>query len=193
MRIKAKKTRKSRIIIPIIGMIGLIFIGIVAAIWYFYQSNQPSNEALYGSDQTTPTKNTPVASSNNTGSSSNSKTNEPANSTAPVNVDPTASPRTPTGVFISHHKPNLSGSPVSNSLSSTCVTTPGVLCTIQFKKDGVVKELPVKQADSDGNAYWTWSLQDIGLTQGTWTVSAVAKNNSLTATANDAVPLTVEP
>lgn len=193
MRIKAKRTRKSRVIVPIIGVIGLLIIGIVAAIWYFYQSNQPSNETLYGSNRTNPTKNTPVASSNNTGSSSNSKTNNPDGSTAPVNVDPAVSPRTPTGVFVSHHKPNLSGSPVSNSLSSTCVTTPGVLCTIQFKKDGVVKELPVKQVDGDGNAYWTWSLQNIGLTQGAWTVSAVAKNNNLTATANDAVPLMVEP
>jgi len=80
----------------------------------------------------------------------------------------------PSGVFVSNHSPNLSGSPAPNQISSVCNTTAGANCTIVFTKSGATRSLPVKKTDSGGAAYWTWKLQDIGLTVGTWHVQAVA-------------------
>ena len=97
----------------------------------------------------------------------------------------------PTGSFVSNHHPNLSDHPTPNQLQSVCVTTPGASCTIQFTKDGVTKQLPDQQADRGGAAYWTWKLQDIGLTAGTWKVTAKATSGSNTKTVDDVTALEV--
>jgi hypothetical protein len=80
----------------------------------------------------------------------------------------------PSGVFVSNHHPNLSGHPAPNTLQSVCVTTPGATCTIVFTKDGVTKQLPNQIADPGGATYWTWKLQDLGLTTGSWHITAKA-------------------
>jgi hypothetical protein len=97
----------------------------------------------------------------------------------------------PTGTFVSNHRPNLSGKPAPNQIQSVCVTTPGATCTIVFTKNGVSKQLPNQVTDRGGAAYWTWKLQDIDLTTGTWQVTAKATLGSHTETANDATALEV--
>lgn len=97
----------------------------------------------------------------------------------------------PTGTFVSNHHPNLSGKPAPNQIQSVCVTTPGATCTIVFTKNGVSKQLPNQVTDRGGAAYWTWKLQDIDLTTGTWQVTAKATLGSRTETANDATALEV--
>jgi hypothetical protein len=52
--------------------------------------------------------------------------------------------------------------------------------------------LPPETTDSGGSAYWTWKLQDIGLTEGTWKVQAKATLGSQTKTANDLMDLVVK-
>lgn len=98
---------------------------------------------------------------------------------------------TPSGDFVSNHHPNLSGSPAPNTMTSVCNTTPGATCKITFTMDGITKQLPSKTADSNGTAYWSWKLQEIGLTAGSWKVQAIASLNGNTKTATDALDLVV--
>lgn len=112
-------------------------------------------------------------------------------STNPKAVGASANLITPFGNFVSNHRPNLSGSPAPNSLSSVCNTTPGASCTITFNKSGTIKSLPTKIADSNGAAYWDWKLQDIGLMSGTWKIQANASLDGQTKSASDALDLVV--
>lgn len=97
----------------------------------------------------------------------------------------------PTGVFISNHHPNLSGNPAPNQIQSVCTTTSGATCTIVFTKGDITKSLPSQMTDSGGSTYWTWKLQDIGLTEGTWQVQARATLGNQEQTANDLMDLVV--
>lgn len=97
----------------------------------------------------------------------------------------------PSGNFVSNHHPNLSGSPAPNTIASVCNTTPGASCKIVFSKDGVTKELPSQVTDANGSAYWTWKLQDIGLTAGSWKIQAIASLNGQTKDASDALDMVV--
>jgi hypothetical protein len=98
----------------------------------------------------------------------------------------------PSGSFVSNHHPNLSGSPAPNTVTSVCNTTPGASCQITFTMDSVTKSLPSQTADSGGSTYWTnWKLQGVGLTAGSWKVTATATLNGQTKTASDAMSLVV--
>jgi hypothetical protein len=66
-------------------------------------------------------------------------------------------------------------------------------CRITFANNGTTVSLPSKQADANGNATWTWKLQDIGVTEGSWTVTAVATNDDKTVSAVDPMTLEVRP
>lgn len=99
----------------------------------------------------------------------------------------------PSGNFVSNHRPNLSGSPAPNQMSSTCNTTPGATCQISFSKDGVTKSLPAQTTDKGGSTYWSWKLQDLGLTAGTWKIEAKAMLNNQVRTAIDALTLDIAP
>lgn len=97
---------------------------------------------------------------------------------------------TPAGDFVSNHNPGSNGSPLSES--SVCTTTPGATCQITFTKDGVTKLLPAQVTDQGGSSYWNnWTLQQYGLTPGSWQIKAVATLNGQTKTATDAINLTV--
>lgn len=103
-------------------------------------------------------------------------------------------PAAPTGDFVSDHHPNLSGSPAPNTETSSCTTTVGVQCQIRFTMNGVTKELPARTTDGDGSILWSnWTLQSIGLTQGSWQVTAVAINGNNEVTAQDPLQLVVAP
>jgi hypothetical protein len=97
----------------------------------------------------------------------------------------------PSGTFVSNHHPNLGGKPAPNQIQSVCTTTSGAKCAIVFTKDGVTKSLPAQMTDSEGTTYWTWKLQDIGLTAGTWHVEAKATLGTQTKTASDYMNLEV--
>ncbi|HSW98361.1 MAG TPA: hypothetical protein VLF71_00835 [Candidatus Saccharimonadales bacterium] len=105
----------------------------------------------------------------------------------------TATLTAPQGNFVSNHHPNLGGTPAPNSEQSVCNTTPGAICEIIFTKDGVTKSLQPQTADSGGAAYWSWKLQDVGLTAGSWHVSAQSTLGSQNKTADDAITLEVAP
>ena len=99
----------------------------------------------------------------------------------------------PSGNFVSNHRPNLSGTPAPNYMQSICNTTPGAQCQIIFTKDGVAKSLTPQTADRAGAVYWSWKLQDIGLTEGVWQIQAKATLGSQSKLASDAINLEVSP
>jgi hypothetical protein len=101
---------------------------------------------------------------------------------------------TPTGTFVSNHHPNLSGQPAPNRMASNCTSTPGASCQITFTMGGTTKSLPTKTTDAQGTAYWQdWTLQSIGLTEGTWTIKAVATLSGSSSSASDGQGLVVAP
>lgn len=97
----------------------------------------------------------------------------------------------PTGNFVSNHHPNLSDSPAPNSMTSVCNTSPGASCKIWFTNDGITKSLPSQVTDAGGATYWYWKLQDIGLTAGSWKISATSSMGSDSLSSTDPTALVV--
>ena len=97
----------------------------------------------------------------------------------------------PTGDFVSNHHPNLGGSPAPNTMSSVCTTVAGASCTITFTMGDQKKSLQAQTTDRGGSAYWSWRLQDIGLTEGSWTIQAEATLGSQKLSSTDALKLEV--
>ncbi|HEV7454723.1 MAG TPA: hypothetical protein VGO07_05690 [Candidatus Saccharimonadales bacterium] len=100
-------------------------------------------------------------------------------------------PKDPTGDFVSNYQPTLTAP--RNLIESVCTTTPGAQCRISFTKDNTTKQLDPMTADKGGSAYWTWKLQDVGLTTGSWKITATATLNGKTVTANSPLRLEVKP
>ncbi|GAC1387365.1 MAG: hypothetical protein NVS1B7_1520 [Candidatus Saccharimonadales bacterium] len=103
-----------------------------------------------------------------------------------------ASLTVPFGTFVSNHHPSLSGNLAMTQEQSVCNTNPGALCEIKFTNGDVTKTLGAKQTDGNGAASWNWRLQDIGLTNGTWQITAVATMGSQSKTAQDTTNLVVQ-
>ncbi|HSX33083.1 MAG TPA: hypothetical protein VLF91_01975 [Candidatus Saccharimonadales bacterium] len=95
---------------------------------------------------------------------------------------------TPTGPFVSSHHVST-----STTIQSVCNTTSGASCSITFTNGGTTKSLAVQNTDAGGATYWYWKPSDIGLTSGSWTVTATATLGSQTKTASDAQNLEVSP
>jgi hypothetical protein len=190
MRIAKRKNFKKVIIaiaatIVVVG--GYFVVAKIANLWPFEQAVETTS-IVDGDKTSNDDKNS--ASSGITSEKTRSEDNNPSNSNSgslPVDV----TPNVPVGTFVSNHQPNLSGYPAPSQMSSTCTTTAGAYCLIQFTQDGVIKALPEKQTDSSGNVSWYWQLSDIGLAAGDWQVSAIARNGSLTSTATDGIILKV--
>jgi hypothetical protein len=187
---KSSSSSKKHFMFTALGVLicGVILLGIleVAGVTHLFR-NEKIPSATSGSSETKGEPNAQLSSDgeNPTAPAADSqKSNDGATSTAFL--------LTPSGNFISNHRPNLSGSPAPNTITSVCNTTPGSKCQIIFTKDGVTKSLPVQVVDSGGSTYWSnWKLQNYGLTAGSWKVSAVATLGDQTKTATDALQLEV--
>jgi hypothetical protein len=175
-----------RIIVTVVVALGLL-VGALEAlnITHFFHERTLEVTASPATKGPQPELNSKKADTNKSGNNSSGvdASNTPS-STVPL--------ETPNGIFVSNHRPNLSGSPAPNQINSVCTTTSGASCTIVFTNGSVIKSLPLETTDSGGSAYWTWKLQDIGLTEGTWKVQAKATLGSQTKTANDLMDLVVK-
>jgi hypothetical protein len=162
----------------------ILLIAAIAAVIALTGNNKntgyiPTTNPMSNSD-----KNTPIPASNSSNQppqSNSSATNSQATSGPP--------PAAPTGNFVSNHHP---GGSAPTSEASTCNTTPGAVCYIQFTKGSDVKKLDSRTIDSNGGALWYWDVKTAGLGSGSWTITAVATLNGHTETANDALPLVVQ-
>jgi hypothetical protein len=129
-------------------------------------------------------KNTPVTQTNSNSDGDKEDRNDTSASQIP--------PEKPTGIFVSNHRPKLSGENLSNQINSVCTTTSGAACTIVLTKNGKSISLQKQETDNGGSTYWTWKLQDYGITEGTWKVEAAATLNGQTATTKDPIDMVVE-
>ena len=187
------KTRKNKKWIIISAIVIIVLLGGVGAYWYFSHSTNTTqtDNGYYNPSTNNPSTNVPNSNSKEGQSNTGIVSPKDQGNTVTPKPDSSVTPSTPLGTFVSNHRPNLSGSPTPNTETSTCTTTPGVQCQIRFTNNNIVKSLPSQLTDSNGNTNWSWKLQDIGLTSGSWKISAIAINGSHTSTANDSMNLEV--
>lgn len=172
----------------IIILVALIILGTLSGL--YYKDHHKTTKVIYVSaNQYTKGEPTQTQSSSSANNSSSSQQSTKSINTSTSNQTLVA----PSGDFVSDHHPNLSGSPAPNSMTSVCNTTPGATCQITFTMGNTVKSLPTQTTDSGGTTYWNWTLQQIGLTQGTWTIKATSSLNSNSLSASDVMNLVVSP
>lgn len=181
--------KRNKKIVIAIAIIALIAIATVVALKTSHKSAQSAQApsvagTKVSTNQSTNTSSSP--SNSNTPSTASTKQAAPSGSVSGTLLSPT-------GSFVSNHHPNLSGHPAPNQEQSVCNTTPSAMCDIEFSMNGVTKSLGSKVADSGGAVYWTWTLQNIGLTQGSWKITAKATLNDQTKSTTDSLNLEVQP
>lgn len=167
----------------------LIFAVCLASLLVFYTNhrNKINHKQPISIGQTTKgePKNTSTGSPTADSQSTDSKiSNEPSGSTQLL---------APSGNFVSNHRPNLDGNPAPNLIQSVCVTSVGASCYISFSNGQVTKSLNPQTTDAEGATYWSWKLQDIGITTGNWKITAIASYGSSTKTTVDPLSLEVGP
>jgi hypothetical protein len=140
------------------------------------------------------------AAAKSSSSQSSSEQQAASNTSSPTTSSsekvPAATPSTgsgsliePYGDFISNHHP---GGSAPTTEASVCNTTAGAVCYIQFTMGSTVKKLSAQTTGSNGATYWYWDVKDAGLSQGSWTVTAIASLNGQTKSAADSQPLLVQ-
>jgi hypothetical protein len=188
-----KNRRKRRLFKPPFIYFEILILLVLAFLITYKATNHFGNDKPVSASAYTKGNIDVKGSSNSSNNGNNTSTPVPAstdnNKVPSTSVTLTA----PTGDFISDHSPNLSGSPAPNTEASTCSTTPGAYCTIEFTNTstGAVKSLSQETTDEGGSAYWNWTLQSVGLTTGTWQVKAVATLGTETQSASDAMNMVV--
>ncbi len=183
---KQKKIRTVLILATLLVAI-LALLEVTNVTSFFHKSKTPATTTF--SDTKTANQQTKGESQTNP-TTSNKQDQQPGNDKF---SDFTGTLLEPSGNFVSNHHPNISGQPAPNQIQSGCVTTPGADCQITFTSSGGTKTLPLQKTDKGGATYWTWNLQDIGLTEGTWKVQAKATLGSQVKTSDDAIDLVVSP
>src|SRR5579872_3747339 len=78
----------------------------------------------------------------------------PASTSPPVSSVDTTPPANPSGQFVNFHTRKLSGGTSETSEESTCITTPGASCYIEFISGNTTEKLPAQTTDSSGATVW---------------------------------------
>ena len=135
----------------------------------------------------------PTISTGPTGSktTATSNPNVPGASSNASQSTPSGGPQAPSGSFVSAYTASM-----NTNLTSSCSSTPAATCQIIFNKDGVTKSLPSQVVmDSDkldtAGTSWSWTPNSIGLTAGSWSVSATATLNGQSKTTQSSVQLVI--
>ena len=162
----------------------VLLIAVIALALFFTQRSNDTNDNAQN-QTTSPTANNkggqPASSGQGAGTD---KSAGGSNTTLPSGEGP----KTPYGSFVSSHSAQLNSPELS-----TCLSSVGAKCKISFSKDSLTKTLDEKTTDSDGAAYWSWRPQDLGLTAGSWKITAEASLNGKTASTADSRNLEIEP
>ncbi len=187
MRRKYKRwlsKRDLKIIIPVVFVAGvLLFTALeLTNTIDIINRSQPATD----SDSSVENTSAPSGSTENSNSSPSAIEDTPKSSAVqPPSGQPPISPSQST--YVSNHQPNSK----TDMLQSVCVTSPGATCTISFQKSGATKSLQPTVADSSGSVYWTWSPQELGLSSGSWVISAEASLNGKVKSSQDIINLQV--
>jgi hypothetical protein len=133
--------------------------------------------------------------SSNNNSTNNTQTSPSPNNNNPVNTSPAGNTSSsylisPWGNFVSNHNPGQNGTPTTET--SVCNTTQGASCYISFSNGSVVESLPSQVTDASGATFWNnWSISNLGLTSGSWKITATATLKGQTKTSSDSMELVV--
>lgn len=170
-----------------VGLV-FVFLELTGATHIFHKKPMtPATSPTKGGASVNESKGEPGSANNSSGS----ETVPPASAGGYKNPSNTSTALVaPIGNFVSNHSPGLTGSPGPHE-TSVCTTTPGATCTITFTNGSTTKSLEARTTDNEGNAYWDWDLQDIGLYPGTWKITATVTLNGQTQTATDSLKLQV--
>jgi hypothetical protein len=140
----------------------------------------PADNPLQAQQDTPSDKTSPSTNTDNSSPDSNTTT------------DTSASLASPSGTFVSNHRPSLSGANgVPSSEQSVCNTTPGASCYITFTNGDIVKTLASQKANNNGVVIWNWDVKDAGFTEGSWQITATATFNGTTKSTNDSLKFEV--
>ncbi len=169
---KNKKKRGNKKLGVIITLAVVALLG--AGYWYYASHPKPKD----------------LSTSRSIGQSTKGETKQPDDSGSnETKHDKPTTPKKllePSGNFVSSHEVE------TNSLiASSCETTSGAKCVINFTKDGVTKSLNAQGTDSEGATFWEWTPKQIGLTPGDWTIEAEASLGTDTKISKDAEVLRI--
>lgn len=192
MKYKTNTTHNKQIVYGIVGTVLVLAIAASAlAYWRIHRAPAPTVATNQG--PATATTHVPSGTNNPT-SPTNGGDSSKSGGTPSTTLSPGVQPAAPNGQFVSNHAARLSGGAIYSTESSTCLTTPGAYCQIQFQMGDTIRTLPKKLTDANGNVVWeSWTLGDVGLSAGAWDITAIASNGSHTASTKDAIQLTVSP
>lgn len=157
---------------------GLILVGGGYYLWHRYQINHPK-----------PVVNIPAAENSGNQVIATPTPNVPG---ATDKTNSATDLLTPSGNFVNKYK-----STMNQILESSCNSTSGATCEISFSMGNVTKTLTAKTVAFSGKeaqvafASWQWTPSSLGLTPGSWTISATASLNGATKTANSTTLLEV--
>lgn len=198
MKRQRKQKRSLRKPVLMAG-IGLLVIGGVIAILeltnnihLFHDAPRPVTASADTKGEPLPDSTQTAVPPQNTTEQTGGGTNEKIPGEGGTSASSGAAPIDPTNSnFVNNHHPSLSK---SATMASSCTTTPGATCVISFTNGSTApKSLAAQTTDRGGSAYWDWKLQDIGLTPGSWRITATATLNGQSKTATDAINLEVTP
>ena len=191
-----KRTSPKHNYIYIFSIVVVVIIAATFGSIYIYDnSHKTSNINIVPSSSTQPVNSTAnnLPSQGNKSTSTVTSTQGSSSNTA-SQKQATASQATlvaPTGTFVSNHNPGV-GSPTQEE--SSCTTTPGATCVIEFTMGGTTKQLTTQTVGNSGTVYWSWdaTTSGSGLTAGSWSVSATSTLNGKSLTSNDVIPLVIQ-
>lgn len=168
-------------------IIGIVLALVAIVIWLLMRGDSKKPQ---GSGQDTASTTSQPSSNagtlNQQGTSQNQSDTAKQSNTAPPS---TATLEAPSGSFISNHHP----SSATQSIESICSTNQGASCQFTFRLGSTVKALSKKTVGSNGSVSWVWTPSEVGLTSGTWEVTAVAELNGTQKSTTDPLGLVISP
>jgi hypothetical protein len=180
MSYKFKKITKRNMSISLAALLLVIVVGI-----YAQHRSRLENPIVPSTDPLASTQKSAASGSNNANQQAQN-TNEPSQNTTAQSGPP---PLTPYGNFVSNHHP---GGNTPTAEASTCNTSAGAVCLLQFTNGSQIKKLDPRTTNANGAAIWYWDVKTAGLSAGSWTITAIATLNGQTKTADDVQPLVVQ-
>jgi cytoskeletal protein RodZ len=105
----------------------------------------------------------------------------------------------PSGEFVNNHGASTDPAVTANSNEvSTCTTTPGATCQIEFTNGSTTKKLATQITSTGsskdaapGQTSWSWTPSGVGLSPGQWKIMAIASLNGSTKSTQDLRELTI--
>ena len=173
-------------------LILLVLLLVTALVWWFIV-RKPGQKASSHTSAPVAINSNPIGSSTPTVATPNP--NVPGGS--PGNGIADGELQAPSGTFVSNHQASLDASDNRNNEQSICNTNIGASCEIIFTNGSVTKSLGALTAVSSkgsqtGSVSWPiWSPASLGLSAGTWKITATASLNGQTKSTIDSISLEV--